>query len=55
MSCRNVFSDDGTSEPDATALQAAQACSHLLLFLLCFAVLQTAKGIVSFYHRLLDV
>lgn len=36
MSCRNVVSDDGTSEPDATALQAAQACSRLLLFLLCF-------------------
>ncbi|EEF51607.1 conserved hypothetical protein [Ricinus communis] len=26
---RNVFSDDGSSEPDATALHAVQACSHL--------------------------
>uniref|UniRef100_A0A2C9VQJ3 Ubiquinol-cytochrome c chaperone domain-containing protein n=1 Tax=Manihot esculenta TaxID=3983 RepID=A0A2C9VQJ3_MANES len=28
VSCRNVFSDDGTSEPDATALQAAQAMAR---------------------------
>ncbi|XWS60131.1 hypothetical protein CRYUN_Cryun07bG0008100 [Craigia yunnanensis] len=29
---RNVFSDDGTSKPDAAALHTVQACSYLFFF-----------------------
>jgi len=33
VSRRNVFSDDGTTEPDDTASQAIQAYSHLSSFI----------------------